>query len=188
MGLAWIQRRMVRAARWPSRALRRCCPRRCAAWCCGNGGIASGEDGATLIEFALVTTAMMTFVFVVMQLCVAFYSYGMICETARETTRWAALRGSGCQTAALASCTAKSTDIVAYAMGLGYPNIGGGTLNVNSTASVMFPDTYNGTANCQAATFCRVVVQITYTVPITLPLVPKNSISLATVSEMYYVQ
>lgn len=149
-----------------------------------NGDLIRGEDGGSLIEFALVLTAMMTFVMVVMQLCIAFYSYGMITECAREATRWAVTRGSTCQTSSLTSCTTTTTAISNYAKSLGYPNIGGGTMNVTTT----FPDTYNSIANCETPSVCRVLVTITYTVPIKLPLVPKNAISLSTSSKMYFVQ
>jgi hypothetical protein len=119
-----------------------------------------------------------------MQLCIAFYSYGMITECAQEATRWAVTRGSTCQTSSLTSCTTTTTAISAYAKGLGYPNIGAGTMNVTTT----FPDTYNSVANCESPSACRVMVSITYTVPIKLPLVPKNAISLSATSEMYFVQ
>lgn len=149
-----------------------------------NSNLMGSEDGGTLIEFALVLSAMMTFVMVVMQLCIAFYSFGMITECAREATRWAITRGATCQTASLTSCTTTTTAISTYAKGLGYPNIGGGTMNVTTT----FPDTYNSIANCETPSVCRVMVTITYTVPIKLPLVPKNAISLSTSSKMYFVQ
>lgn len=141
-----------------------------------------------MIEFALVSTVMMTFILVVMQLCIALYTYGMICESAREATRWAATRGATCQTPLSTSCTANATSVSNYAKGLGFPNIGGGTVTVNTTPNVMFPDTYNGTANCQTPSVCRVVVSVTYTMPITMPLVPKNAIALSTISKMYYIQ
>jgi len=149
-----------------------------------RGRLVRGEDGGSLVEFAFVTTAMMTFVLVVMQLCIAFYSYGLICETAREATRWASTRGGSCQTSSLTSCTATPAQVTSYAQGLKYPNIGGGTLGITTTN----PDTFNSIANCQAASACRVVVAINYTVKITLPLVPKNAIAISTQSEMYYLQ
>jgi Flp pilus assembly protein TadG len=181
-----IQRQTEMAMVCPSSALRRSCPRlnRFLELCRRNGRLASSEDGGSMIEFALVSTAMMSFVMVVMQLCLAFYSFGMITDCAREATRWAITRGSTCQTSALASCTTTTTAISNYAKGLGYPNIGGGTMTVTTT----FPDTYNSVANCETPSVCRVMVTITYSVPIKLPLVPKNAISLSTASQMYFVQ
>ena len=176
------KQRMERVAN----ALRRRCPLagRFLAWCGRRDGIASNEDGATLIEFALTASAMFAFTFVIMQLCIAFYSAGMINEVAREATRWAITRGSTCQTASLASCTTTTAAVTAYANSRGFPNIGGGTMNIATT----FPDTNGAITNCETPSICHVKVAITYTVPITLPLVPKNSIALSTMSEMYFVQ
>ena len=135
------------------------------------------EDGSSLVEFALTISIALTLVFVIMQLCLALYMYGMISETAREATRWAIVRGSTCVTGSGTSCTTTQTAITAYAKGLGFPNVGGGTLQVQPS----YPDSCN-------APGCRVLVVVTYTVAISLPLVPKNSIPLQTSSEMYILQ
>jgi Flp pilus assembly protein TadG len=143
------------------------------------------EDGATLIEFAITISVALTLVFVIMQLCLALYMYGMISETAREATRWAIVRGSTCVTGSGTSCTTTTAAITTYAKDLGFPNVGGGTLVVTPT----YPDTnpVGGAANCQAPG-CRVKVVVTYTVAISLPMVPRNSIPLQTSSEMYILQ
>jgi Flp pilus assembly protein TadG len=135
------------------------------------------EDGSSLVEFALTFTGMMAFVFVMMEICVAFYSYGLICDYACEGTRYAIVRGSTCVTSSSSSCTATTTSVTNYVKGLGLPNIGGGTINVTTT----YPDTNENPGS-------RVRVAITYTVAITMPLVPRNSISLQTASEMYILQ
>jgi Flp pilus assembly protein TadG len=153
-----------------------------------HGRIASGlheEDGGSMVEFALTISVALTLVFVIMQLCLALYMYGMISETAREATRWAIVRGSTCVTGSGTSCTTSATAITAYAKGLGFPNVGGGTLLVTPT----YPDNnpVGGAPNCQAPG-CRVKVAVAYTVAISLPLVPTNNISLQTSSEMYILQ
>jgi Flp pilus assembly protein TadG len=130
-----------------------------------NRRIAQEEDGSSLIEFAIVSSG------------IALYSYGMITEVARDTTRWAATRGSTCETYSSTSCTATAATITSYAKGLGYPNIGGGTMSVTPT----FPAGNQSPGS-------TVKVAITYTVPVTLPLVPKHSISLQTSSVMTILQ
>ena len=82
-----------------------------------------------MIEFVVPASALMIFVFAVMEMGMLFYTYGMISESAREATRYAIVRGSTCLTSSSTSCTATSTTISNYAKGLGLPNIGGGTLN-----------------------------------------------------------
>ena len=141
------------------------------------------EDGGSMIEFAITISTALTLVFVIMQLCLALYMYGMISETAREATRWAIVRGSTCVTGSGTSCTTNAAAITTYAKGLGFPNVGGGTLSVTPT----FPDT-TGTCSNPQAPGCRVKVAVSYTVAISLPFVPKNNISLNTSSEMYILQ
>lgn len=141
------------------------------------------ENGATLIEFAISLSAMLMFLFVLMETCIAIYTYAMVSDCAREATRWAITRGSTCQTSSSTSCTATTTQISAHATGMGFPNPGGGTM----TATTTFPDT---TDNCSTddAPGCRVKVSISYTMPIKLPFVPNNSLSWTTSSEMYILQ
>jgi hypothetical protein len=148
------------------------------AWCGRNRSRLREEDGGSLTEFAISISAALTLVFVLMQLCLALYTYGVISETAREATRWAVVRGSTCVTGSGASCTATQSTIKSYAQGLGFPNIGGGTLAATPT----FPQ------GCQTPSTCTVKVAVTYTVPVNLPFVPHNSISMQSVSQMYFVQ
>jgi Flp pilus assembly protein TadG len=130
-----------------------------------------------MIEFSLSFSALMIFVFAIMEMCMLFYSYGMISESAREATRYAIVRGSTCLTSSSTSCTATATTISNYAKGLGLPNIGGGTLNVTTT----FPDGNQAPGS-------RVKVDIQYSVSIKLPFIPRNSIPLDSSSEMYILQ
>jgi len=131
-----------------------------------------------MVEFAVSFSVALTLVFVLMQLCLALYTYGMISETAREATRWAIVRGSTCITGSGSSCTTSTSAITSYANGLGFPNIGGGTLTVTPT---YVP------ASCQTPG-CRVNVVVAYTVSISLPFVPHNAIAMQSSSEMYIVQ
>jgi Flp pilus assembly protein TadG len=151
---------------------------RCAAWVGRSKDLAQSEIGGSMIEFALSLTALMTFVFVLMEVCIVFYTYGMISECAREATRYAIVRGSTCLTSSSTSCTASATTISNYAKGLGYPNIGGGTLAVGTT----FIPSGNQAPGSQ------VKVDIKYTVSIKVPFVPKNSLQLDSSSEMYILQ
>lgn len=135
------------------------------------------QDGSSLVEFSATLGLMFTFVYILMQICMALYTYGMISECAREATRWASVRGSTCQTAAGSSCTATTTTVSNYAKGLGFPNIGGGALNPVAS----YPDTNEAPGS-------RVKVTITYPYSVNLPFVPKQTISLQVSSEMYILQ
>lgn len=138
---------------------------------------AQGEAGQSLVEFAITFSILIGFVFAFVELCLAFYSFGMISESAREGSRYAMVRGATCVNGAKASCTATAAQINNYVTSLGFPNIGGGRISVNTT----FPDGSQDLGK-------RVHVQVTYQFPITLPLVPSNAISITSTSEMSIVQ
>ena len=129
------------------------------------------------MEFAVTFSVLIGFIFGFIELCLAFYSFGMISESAREGSRYAMVRGSTCVNGAKASCVATASQINAYVAGLGFQNIGGGKINVNTT----YPD---GNENPGS----RVKVQVTYQFPITLPFVASGPISIASTSEMNIVQ
>ena len=138
---------------------------------------ARSEAGQSLVEFAFTFSVLIGFIFGFIELCLAFYSFGMISESAREGSRYAMVRGSTCVNAAKAPCAATAAQVNTYVSGLGFPNIGGGKINVSTT----FPD---GNKNPGS----RVHVQVTYQFPITLPLVTSGPISIASTSEMNIVQ
>jgi Flp pilus assembly protein TadG len=135
------------------------------------------DDGSTLIEFSATLSVLMTFVYVLMQISMLLYTYGMISECAREASRYASVRGSTCQTSSSTSCTATTTSVSSYATGRGFPNLGGSVLSATTT----YPDGNEAPGS-------RVRVQITYPYSVSLPLVQKRTISLEVASEMYIVQ
>jgi Flp pilus assembly protein TadG len=134
------------------------------------------ESGATLVEFALTFSVLMTFVMTLMEICLAFYTYGMISECAREGTRYAISRGATCVNGSGASCTATAASINSYVTGLALPNIGGGTMVVSTT---FIPDNQPGS---------YVKVDVKYTFPIKLPFVRGNSLALENYSQMIFLQ
>lgn len=135
------------------------------------------ESGQALIEAAIVLPVIFAFVFTLIELCLAFYTFCMISESAREGTRYAIVHGATCQTAAKSSCTASASSLNTYVTNIGWPNLGNGTM----TASTTFPDGNENPGN-------RVQIMVNYTFPIQLPFIPKNSIAMASQSTMYFIQ
>ena len=142
-----------------------------------RGSARESEAGQSLLESAMTFSILISFMFIFIELCLAFYSFGMISESAREGSRYAIVRGATCVTGNQASCTTTSAQINSYVQGLGFPNIGGGNLNVVST----FPDGNQDPGS-------RVQVQVTYQFPITLPFVSSQPLAIASSSEMTIVQ
>ena len=136
-----------------------------------------GESGQSLVEFAITFSILIGFVFMFIEVCLAFYTYCLICECAREGSRYAVVHGASCMTASQAPCTKSAPDINSYVSNLGYPNLAGGTMTVDTT----FPD------GDQAAG-SDVTVTVSYTLPITLALVPSSVWTLTTSSTMPILQ
>jgi Flp pilus assembly protein TadG len=136
------------------------------------------EDGQAIVEAAVTLPVILAFVFTMIELCLIFYSYCMISESAREGTRYAIVHGNSCQTGITkTSCTASAASINTYTQTLGWPNLGMGTLTANTT----FP---NGTQNAGNP----VTVTVNYVFPINLPFLKKRNMSMSSSSTMYIIQ
>ena len=126
---------------------------------------------------ALTLPVLFTLMFCFMQMCLAFYTVDMISEDAREGTRYAMYRGASCPTTANPTCEVTSSQVNSYVSGLGWPNLAGGTLTVTTT----YP-------NGNEAVGSTVQVKVSYTMPITMPFVPKNSMAFSSTSVMPILQ
>ena len=83
-GCAWFPRALLRRGR---------CLRAAEE---GSRDAAGGEAGSALIETAASLPVLFVLIFCFMELCMAFYSYDMISESAREGTRYAMMLSSTC--------------------------------------------------------------------------------------------
>lgn len=146
------------------------------------------ESGESLIAFAFSTSVLLGFLLGVIEMSMAFYTYQMISECAREGTRYAIVHGSTCETSAGKSCEVTATTapsgsglqtVNSYAASLGYPNPAGGTIVATTT--------YPGTSNTEAPGQ-MVQVTVTYTYPYKIPFVTNKSLSMSSTSEMTIVQ
>ena len=135
------------------------------------------ENGQSMVEFAVTLPVLFTLIFCFMEMCLAFYTHNMISELAREGTRYAMVRGSSCLTSASSSCQATASQVNTFVSGIGFPNLGGGTM----TVAASYPDG-------NAAIGSRVQVLITYVFPISMPFVPTSSISMSSTSVTTIVQ
>ena len=142
-----------------------------------NEAPVGSESGQSMLELAVTLPALLALIFCFIELCMMFYSYNMISESAREGTRYAMVHGATCPTSANPTCMVTATQVNTYVSGLGWPNLGGGTVAVATS----YPDGNEAIGS-------RVRVQVTYVFPITMPYVPTNSISMSTTSQMNIIQ
>jgi Flp pilus assembly protein TadG len=131
------------------------------------------EQGTALVEFAFSGVILLTLVFGVIAMSMAVYSYHLISDAAREGTRYAIVRGSECSTYdALPQCPASASDVQFYVQNLGFPGIRPDQMNVTTT----WPNG-NSPGNL-------VQVTVTYTLPLIIPFVPKQTLTMTSTSEM----
>jgi Flp pilus assembly protein TadG len=159
------------------------------------------DSGSALVEMAISTTLIMSVFLGVFQLAMACYTYNTICEVARESARWAAVRGSTCSTNTpnLNSCGATSANIQAYAKTVGAidwsqcttqsPCVSTSWMTATTTGSTQQTTTW---AACSSGT-CNVpgnlvVVNITYPYGLNLPFLRSYSLSLKATSQMVVSQ
>ncbi|MGZ5508485.1 MAG: TadE/TadG family type IV pilus assembly protein [Limisphaerales bacterium] len=143
----------------------------------GHGMRQESENGQAIVETAIALPVIAAFAFMMIEVCLAFYTYCMISESAREGTRYAIVRGSTCQTSTGASCTASASTMNSVVTHLGWPNLGNGTMSVNTT----YPDVNENPGS-------RVQVVVTYVFPYNIPFAPKGTIRMSSTSVMYIVQ
>ena len=145
----------------------------------------ANENGMTLVEMAVTLPILFAFLFCFMELSLAFYSYNMISETAREGSRYAMVHGASCPTSANPTCKATAAQVDAYVLGIGWANVAGGTMTVctyyNNNACNTNPSGSEAVGN-------PVKVTVTYVFPITMPFVPKNSLTMTSTSQMTIIQ
>jgi len=116
-------------------------------------------------------------VFGLMEISMACYTRETISEVAREATRYAMAHGSTCQTGSGASCMVTAATVNTYAASGGWPNLGGGTMTVNTN----YPDG-------NKAPVSRVQVTVTYLFPFRVPMIPASTLTMSSTSIERIVQ
>ena len=151
----------------------------------GMHGHESNEHGAASVEFALSVTALLTFIFGILAMCMALYSYHFVSEAAREGSRYAMVRGSACSTyGKFSDCNiGTSTPIQTYVRSLSFPGI-----NTNKiTVTAAWPTT--GAACTPQVTPCNnpgnlVRVSVSYQFPLSIPFIPARTLTMTSQSQM----
>jgi Flp pilus assembly protein TadG len=150
-----------------------------------------GEDGQSLVEFAITSVVLLLFVCGLMWACLLFFRYSTAAEAAREATRWASVRGQDsatggtCNNQNITECPATIAQIESYANSL----VGSGSSNMTATA--VWCTTYSSSinsSNCNTTQTTAtagnfVMVQVSFSA-IPLPFVAVKSLSLSSTSEM----
>ena len=143
----------------------------------------SRSKGQVLVETALCLLLLFGLLSGLMWFALTIYEYHSISQTAREGSRWAAVRGSAsCTTTHVDHCNASATDIANYVAGLGYSHITASNVTVSwctpplgGTAGTCSTTTKNDPGNL-------VQVQVTYSTTLITPMVSSKAITIGRTS------
>jgi Flp pilus assembly protein TadG len=152
-------------------------------------GSRSREKGSSLVETALTLTIFFALLLGITQLAMVVYYYHTINEVARETTRWAAVRGSGsCLTPQkVTDCNANATTIKSHVAGL---NVAGITASDVTVAWCNPPvgGTVDNTCSQANAPGNLVKITVTSSKPLVLPMIHTFPLSMTSTSKMLIAQ
>lgn len=144
------------------------------------------EQGSSIVEFAMGSILLLTILMGIMAMCFAYYTYNVVSETARETARYAIVRGSACTS--FADCNVTYAQLQSYAEYLGFPGIVPGSLTAATTWSA-----YPAGGACQPNASCNnpgnlVTVTVTYYFPLNLPFLSKSTLQMVNTAAMVISQ
>jgi Flp pilus assembly protein TadG len=138
---------------------------------------ARGEEGSSLLEFAMTFTILAAILFGIFEFGLLLYDYNFVCEAARDATRYASVRGTACT--GFSDCDMTSAQLVTYVQGLTYGGINLNNLTV--TPSWVCSSTANPPCNSPGN---FVAVTISYQFPLEVPFIPQKTYTLASTSQM----
>jgi Flp pilus assembly protein TadG len=146
------------------------------------------EHGSAILETALSMIILISFLFGVMEMGLALYTYHFISEAAREGTRYAVVRGSTC-TGFASACPASPTDVQNYIKNLGFPGIDPAKMVVPAPVWTA----YTSGSTCPGSPPCnspgnQVSVTVQYNFPLSVPFVPAQTFTLSSTSAMIISQ
>jgi|SRR5579862_4451921 len=157
----------------------------------------AGEEGATIIEFAYASMAMMTLLFGILEACLALYSYDFTSESARDGARYMIVRGAKCSASGF-GCGAGNSDVQTFLRAENFPALNMNNLTTHTywyTAAAAPPnmtwstlcstDTYSATCAVQGN---AVKVVVTYPFTMNIPFMPPLTVSMSNSAQMVISQ
>lgn len=154
------------------------------------------ERGTSLVEFAISVPVLFMLLLGFAQVCQAVYCSFCINETARDTARWASVRGANsCADApGLSGCGASLDEIQAFAKSIDYPGINPSSLTVSTSwlqASSTTPVSWSDCSSSQ--TICNapgnaVKVVVTYPFALLIPYSVSSTLNFSSTSQLVVVQ
>jgi len=154
------------------------------------------ENGSATLEFAFTAIILFTLLFGVITICMAFYTYEVINEYARDASRYAIVHGNGCTaqpsgtSCSIGTGATANTALKTYLNNQIFPGINGNNLTVTTTYA-------QGPAAAQCTTYpattCngsgdQVTVEVAYPFLYHVPFIPQRSFTMHATSTMVISQ
>jgi Flp pilus assembly protein TadG len=143
-----------------------------------------GEEGAALLEYALIFILFMMLLFGIMGMGQMLYSYHFVSSVARDATRWAAVNGSTCNSDGSCTAPAQPGDVKTYVTN--HTPLGIDSSQVTTTPT-WNPAGSNGPTACATTDNlpgCTVEVKVSYKYTFVFPLIRTTPLTLSSTSEM----
>jgi Flp pilus assembly protein TadG len=153
--------------------------------------VVRGDEGSTLVEFALSCSVLCMVLFGIVQVSLLVYSYDFVSEAARDGARYAIVRGTRCT--ALPDCNATSAQIQTHVQSLSYPGITTSNLTVTAIWYKAATAPPNMTWSTCTVSPCNVIgnavnVTVQYPFQLTIPFWGTSSVNLSNSSQMVMAQ
>jgi Flp pilus assembly protein TadG len=147
-----------------------------------------GDEGSAIMETAMSSIILLTFMLGVMETGFVLYSYYFISEAAREGTRYAIVRGSSaglaCASYNSLGCQATTANIQNHVKNLGFPGI-----NPNNMTVTVANAGYPAGVTCSPSASCNnpgnlVTVTVQYNYPLNVPFIPPHTFAMSSTAAM----
>ena len=152
--------------------------------------IVSGEQGSSLVEFAVSCSLLFMMIFGIMDFSRALYADHYVSNVAREASRYAMVRGSTwnsatCTTTTTYECSATSANVTSFVKGEIPPGFSPSAVTVTTTWPGKSPSGGSCvTTNGNNSPGCVVTVNVSYSFNFILPFLPTNALVLTSTSSV----
>lgn len=148
----------------------------------------ASERGSALVEFALVFILLMTILLGVAGFGHALYAYHYVSSAARQATRWAIVNGATCATDNTCAAPAAKSDVQTFIQNITPQGIDWSQVTVTTCGMAGDTECGDSTLTVCATTVnspgCVAQVNVSYNFQFIFPLLPANTLTLSSTSEM----
>jgi Flp pilus assembly protein TadG len=156
------------------------------------------EDGATLVEMALVSSILFASLIGIIMISFALYTYNYVAEVAREGARYAIVRGAYCT--GFSDCGVDGPGISTYVKTINFPGVDSSKITVNTKWYTITQTTGAATtialcgtdgtspSGCNVNPVNAVAVEVDYAFPLNIPFWRNTTLNMSSTSQLVISQ